>query len=327
MRNRVLGSSGIAVAEIGLGCMGMSEFYGPSDEAESLATLNRAHHLGVTFYDTAETYGSGHNESLVGRFLKEHRDVKIATKFGIVRTPGTYERRIDNSPDYIARACEGSLQRLGVETIDVYYAHRVNPAQPIEETVGAMARLVEQGKVRGLGLSEVSAATLRRAHAVHPISAVQTEYSLWTRDVEAEILPTCRELGIAFVPYSPLGRGMLTGAITSTDKLADSDFRRRSPRFQGDNFEANLRLVETVKKLAAAKGCTPGQIALAWLLAQGDDIIPIPGTRRIKYLEENVAAADVALSPNDLTDINAMLPAGAAAGARYPEAGMTGINA
>jgi aryl-alcohol dehydrogenase-like predicted oxidoreductase len=327
MQKRELDKSGIAVSSIGFGCMGMSEFYGPSDDAASLAVLARAVELGVTFFDTADTYGLGHNESLLGSFLKGRRDLVVATKFGIVREPGKYERRVDNSPAYIAQACEASLKRLGIECIDLYYAHRINHEQPVEATVGAMAALVKAGKVRALGLSEVSAATLRRAHAVHPIAAVQSEYSLWTRDVESEVLPACRELGVALVPYSPLGRGMLTGTISKDTALADNDFRRLSPRFQGENFDANLHLVELLRALAAEKGCTPGQLALAWLLHQGPDIVPIPGTRRIKYLEENTGAVEIALTPDELARIGAALPAGAAAGERYPAAGMKGLNA
>jgi aryl-alcohol dehydrogenase-like predicted oxidoreductase len=326
MQKRELGKSGITVAEIGLGCMGMSEFYGPSEDAASLAVLQRALELGVTHFDTADTYGFGHNETLLGGFLKGRRDVVIASKFGIVREPGKYERRIDNSPAYIAQACDASLKRLGVEVIDLYYAHRLNPEQPIEETVGAMAGLVEAGKVRALGLSEVSAATLRRAHAVHPIAAVQSEYSLWTRDVEAEVLPACRELGISLVAYSPLGRGMLTGAIASDKDFAANDFRRSAPRFQGENLDANLRLVELLRGLAADRACTPGQLALAWLLHQGPEVLPIPGTRRIKYLEENTGAAAIQLSPDDLQRIGAALPPGSAVGDRYTAAGMAGVN-
>lgn len=308
--------------------MGMSEFYGPTDDAQSLATLEHALALGVTHYDTADMYGMGHNESLLSRFLAGRRErVVIATKFGIVREEGKYERRIDTSPAYVRAACEASLKRLGVETIDLYYAHRLNPEVPVEETVAAMADLVKVGKVRALGLSEVSAATLRRAHAVHPIAALQSEYSLWTRDIEAEVLPTLRELGISLVAYAPLGRGMLTGAIGKDTKLADNDFRSLSPRFQGDNLDANLRLVEGVKALAAEKDCTPAQVALAWLLAQGPDILPIPGTRRISRLEENVGGAAVRLSAADLARLTALLPPGAAAGARYPQEGMKGLNA
>ncbi|MEJ2119064.1 MAG: aldo/keto reductase [Alphaproteobacteria bacterium] len=304
MQKRTLGKSDIVVSEIGFGCMGMSEFYGPSDDEVSLQTLARATELDVTFFDTADMYGSGHNETLLGGFCKGQRDkLVIATKFGIVREPGKYERCVDNSPAYIAAACDASLKRLGVEVIDLYYAHRINPDQPIEETVGAMADLVKAGKVRALGLSEVSAATLRRAAAVHPIAAVQSEYSLWTRDIEAEVLPACRELGVT-----------------------DGDFRRNNPRFQGENFDANLRLVEVLNGLASEKGCTVGQLALAWLLHQGPDIVPIPGTRRIKYLEENVAAASVQLSPQDIERISAAMPAGVAAGERYTAAGMVGVN-
>lgn len=327
MRKRELGKSGIAASEIGFGCMGMSEFYGPSDDDASRRTLSRAAELGVTFFDTADMYGFGHNETLLGGFLKGRSGLVVATKFGIVREPGKYERHVENSPAYIAKACDASLKRLGVEVIDLYYAHRINPDQPIEETVGAMADLVQAGKVRALGLSEVSAATLRRAHAVHPIAAVQSEYSLWTRDMEAEVLPVCRELGVSLVAYSPLGRGMLTGAITRDTPLARDDFRRSVPRFQDENFDANLRLVEALRGLAAEKGCTAGQLALAWLLHQGPDIIPIPGTRRIKYLEENAGAAAVELTAADLERIDAALPAGAAAGERYPAAGMVGLNA
>ncbi|HLO77793.1 MAG TPA: aldo/keto reductase [Magnetospirillum sp.] len=328
MEQRKIGGSGLTVSALGLGCMGMSEFYGPTDEAQSLATLARAFDLGVTHYDTADMYGSGHNETLLGRFVADKRDrVVVATKFGIVREPGQYSRTVDTSPDYVRRACEASLKRLGIDTIDLYYAHRRNPDIPIEDTVRAMAELVKQGKVRALGLSEVSAATLRRAHAVHPIAAVQSEYSLWTRDPEAEVLPTCRELGIGFVAYSPLGRGMLTGAITKADDLPENDFRRMSPRFQGGNLDANLHLVDKVRELAAAKGCTPGQVALAWLLAQGPDILPIPGTKRIKYLEDNVGAASVSLSADEVSRLNAALPPGAAAGDRYPGEGMKGLNA
>lgn len=328
MEQRKIGGSGLTVSALGLGCMGMSEFYGPTDEAQSLATLERALDLGVTHFDTADMYGSGHNETLLGRFVAGRRDrVVIATKFGIVRQPGQYARSIDTSPAYVKQACEASLKRLGIDTIDLYYAHRRNPEIPIEDTVGAMAELVKEGKVRALGLSEVSAATLRRAYAVHPIAAVQSEYSLFTRDPEAEVLPTCRELGISFVAYSPLGRGMLTGAIAKAEDLAQTDFRRMSPRFQGDNLDANLHLVDNVRELAAAKGCTPGQVALAWLLAQGPDILPIPGTKRIKYLEDNAGAASVHLGVDELARLNAALPPGAAAGERYPAEGMKGLNA
>lgn len=328
MEQRHLGSGGIAVSALGLGCMGMSEFYGATDDSQSLATLERALELGVTLYDTADMYGSGHNEELLGRFLKSRRErAVVATKFGIVREPGKYDRTIDTSPAYVARACEASLKRLGVDTIDLYYAHRLSPAVPVEDTVGAMAELVRAGKVRALGLCEVSAATLARAHAVHPIAAVQSEYSLWTRDPEAEVLPLCRRLGIAFVAYSPLGRGLLTGTIGKDTALAETDFRRLSPRFQGDNLDANLRLVEAVKSVAGERGHTPGQVALGWLLAQGREVIPIPGTKRIRYLEENVAAAGLALTPADLARLDAALPPGSAIGDRYPPDGMKGLNA
>jgi aryl-alcohol dehydrogenase-like predicted oxidoreductase len=333
MEKRDLGASRLTVSALGLGCMGMSEFYGPTDDAQSLATLERALELGVTFLDTADMYGSGHNEELLGRFLTGRRDkMVLATKFGIVRRPGDtgparYERTVDTSPAYLRAACEASLRRLGTEVIDLYYAHRLDPDVPVEDTVGAMAELVRAGKVRALGLSEVSARTLRRAHAVHPIAAVQSEYSLWTREPEAEVLPACRELGVSFVAYSPLGRGFLTGSIGKDTDLAANDFRRISPRFQHDNLERNLRLVDVVKTLAAARGVTPGQMALAWLLHQGKDIVPIPGTKRIKYLEENVAAVSLTLSTDDLARLNQALPLGAAAGDRYPRAGMKGLNA
>ena len=328
MEHRTLGSSDLTVSAIGLGCMGMSEFYGPTDDAQSLATLERAYALGVTHFDTADMYGSGHNESLLARFLVGRRDrVVVASKFGIVREPGQYARRIDTRPTYVRAACEASLKRLGIETIDLYYAHRLNPEVPVEETVAAMADLVTAGKVRALGLSEVSAATLRRAHAVHPIAALQSEYSLWTRDVEAEVLPVLRELKVSLVAYSPLGRGMLTGAIGKNTPLADNDFRRISPRFQADNLDANLRLVDVVKTMAAERGCTPAQLALAWLLAQGPDILPIPGTRRITALEENLGAVGVKLSAADLARLDAALPPGVAAGDRYPPEGMKGLNA
>ncbi len=328
MEKRELGASGLEVSALGLGCMGMSEFYGPIDDAQSLATLARALELGVNFLDTSDLYGAGHNEDLLGRFLQGKRDqVVLATKFGIVRMPGHYERKIDNSPAYVRAACEASLKRLKVETIDLYYAHRVDAQVAVEETVGAMAELVREGKVRALGLSEVSAKTLRRAHAVHPIAAVQSEYSLWTRDPEAEVLPTCRELGVSFVAYSPLGRGFLTGTIQTEADLASDDFRRMSPRFQGDNLRRNLELAEAVRSLATAKGSTPGQVALAWLLQRGREIVPIPGTKRIKYLEENVAAASLVLSTAELGRLEQALPPGVAAGDRYPPAGMKGLNA
>lgn len=328
MEQRKIGSSSLSVAAIGLGCMGMSEFYGPTDDVQSLATLERALELGVSHFDTADMYGSGHNEQLLGRFLAGKRErVVVATKFGIVRQPGVYARTIDNSPAYVQAACEASLKRLGIETIDLYYAHRRNPDVPVEDLVGAMADLVRQGKVRALGLSEVSGDTLRRAHAVHPIAAVQSEYSLWSRDVEGDVLPVCRDLGVSLVAYSPLGRGMLTGAIAKADDLAEGDFRRMNPRFQGANMDANQHLVDKVRALAAAKGCKPGQVALAWLLAQGSEILPIPGTKRIAYLEDNVGAAAIALSADEVAQLNAALPPGAASGERYPSEGMKGLNA
>ena len=328
MRQRRLGMMGPAVSAMGLGCMGMSDFYAGRDDQESLATLERAFALGITFYDTADMYGPFTNEELVGRFLKGKRDfVVLATKFGIVRDPNNPTGRgINGQPDYVRKACEGSLRRLGVEAIDLYYLHRVDPATPIEETVGAMAGLVKEGKVRWLGLSEVSPETLRRAHGVHPITAVQSEYSLWSRDPEDAILPLCRELGIGFVPYSPLGRGFLTGQIQRFEDLAPDDYRRSSPRFQGENFQKNLDLVKRIEEIAKSKGCTPAQLALAWVLAQGDDLIPIPGTKRRKYLEENVGALDVTLTGEDLQRIDEVAPKDVAAGTRYPEAMMATVG-
>jgi aryl-alcohol dehydrogenase-like predicted oxidoreductase len=305
--------------------MGMSEFYGPSDEAESIATLHRALDLGMTFWDTADMYGSGENERLLAKVLADRRDeVVLATKFGNVRGPGGSFAGIDGRPEYVKAACDASLERLGVEQIDLYYQHRVDPKVPIEETVGAMAELVAEGKVRYLGLSEAAAGTVRRAAAVHPIAALQTEYSLWTRDVEAGILPTCRELGIALVAYSPLGRGFLTGRFRSPDDLAPDDFRRNNPRFQGENFKSNLALADRVREFAERKGCTPAQLALAWLLAQGPDVVPIPGTRTIARLEENAAAANVTLSAEELGEIAGALPE--AVGTRYPAASMAVLN-
>lgn len=329
MKKVPLAGTGLSVSRLGFGCMGMSEFYGPADDENSLATLRHAAARGFNFFDTAQLYGAGHNETLVGRFLagREGEPPVVATKWGVDKKQGEYERRIDNSPAALQEAIEGSLRRLGVEAIDLYYLHRAEPDTPIEETVGLMAGLVRQGKVKALGLSEVSASTLRRAAAVHPIAALQSEYSLWTRDVEAEILPACRELGVSFVAYSPLGRGFLTGSITTTEGLAANDFRRLSPRFAEGALQQNLRRIEAVKAMAAEKGCTPGQLALAWLLAQGDDIIPIPGTRRTERVDENAGALDIALSAADLARLDAALPAGSASGARYPEAGMRGINA
>ena len=325
MNKRRLGTQGLETSALGLGCMGMSEFYGTADEGEAVATIHRAFELGVDFLDTADAYGPFKNERLVGRAIKDRRDeVVLATKFGSVRNEQGERLGIRGDREYVLAACNASLERLGTEHIDVYYQHRVDPNTPIEETVGAMAELVEQGKVRYLGLSEAAAETIRRAHAVHPISALQSEYSLWTRDVEDEILPAIRELGIGLVAYSPLGRGFLSGRIHSVDDLEASDFRRANPRFQGENFQKNLDLVERVEELAASKGCTAAQIALAWVLAQGEDIVPIPGTTRVKNLEENVSALDVELSDEELRDLEAVFPKGAAAGDRYAD--MSAIN-
>jgi aryl-alcohol dehydrogenase-like predicted oxidoreductase len=328
MHERSLGPPRVPVSALGLGCMGMSDFYGPRDDAQSIATIHRAVDLGVTFFDTADMYGPNTNERLVGQALAPYRDhVLIATKFGIVRdlTDPT-KRRIDGTPEYVKASCDGSLQRLGVDHIDLYYQHRVAPGTPIEETVGAMADLVHAGKVRFIGLSEASAATIRRAHAVHPIAALQSEYSLWSRDIEDDIIPTCRELGITVVPYSPLGRGFLTGAIRRVEDLAEDDFRRRSPRFQGANFAKNLELVDAVAAMAQDRGCTPAQLALAWVLAQGDDMVPIPGTRSIARLEENVAAADVHLDDADLARLASISPKDKVAGERYTPDGMAFVN-
>ena len=325
MNKRRLGTQGLETSALGLGCMGMSEFYGTADEGEAIATIHRALELGVNFLDTADAYGPFKNERLVGRAIKDRRDeVVLATKFGSVRNEQGERLGIRGDREYVLAACNASLERLGTEHIDVYYQHRVDPNTPIEETVGAMAELVGQGKVRYLGLSEAAAETIRRAHAVHPISALQSEYSLWTRDVEDEILPAIRELGIGLVAYSPLGRGFLSGRIHSVDDLEASDFRRANPRFQGENFQKNLDLVERVEELAASKGCTAAQIALAWALAQGEDIVPIPGTTRVKNLEENVSALDVELSDEELRDLEAVFPKGAAAGDRYAD--MSPIN-
>ncbi|HEY9622101.1 MAG TPA: aldo/keto reductase [Crinalium sp.] len=328
MKTRTLGTQGLTVSALGLGCMGMSMAYGAADETEAIATIHRALELGVTFLDTADMYGAGANEELVGRAIADRRDrVILATKFGIQGYDhATRSLMINGSPEYVRKACDASLQRLGVDYIDLYYQHRIDPNVPVEDTVGAMAELVQQGKVRYLGLSEAAAATVRRAHAVHPISALQSEYSLWTRDPEDEILPTLRELNIGFVPYSPMGRGFLSGKITTPDEFAPDDFRSGQPRFESENFYKNLQIVEQVKVIASEKGATPGQLALAWLLAQGDDIVPIPGTKRRTYLEENVVATDITLTEDDLARINAVASRDAVAGDRYSASLMPTVN-
>lgn len=328
MQTRKLGRSGLTVSALGLGCMGMSDFYGQQDDAESIRTLHRAVELGVTLFDTADMYGPFKNEELLAQAFKSKRDrVLIATKFGIVRDLNDPTKRgINGRPEYVRSSCEASLKRLGTDHIDLYYQHRVDPSTPIEETVGAMSRLVEEGKVRYLGMSEAAPATLRRAVATHPIAALQTEYSLWSREPEDEILPVCRELGIGFVPYSPLGRGFLTGQIQKFEDLAADDYRRFTPRFQGENFQKNLDLVARINDLAKQKDCTSGQLALAWVLAQGDDVVPIPGTKRVAYLEENLGALEINLSPNELAQLDDLAPKGVAVGSRYPTAMMATVN-
>ena len=324
---RTLGSQQLEVSAIGLGCMGMSDFYGPADDAASLAVLHHAVDIGVNFLDTADMYGVGRNEELLAQVLRTRRnEIVIATKFGNVRAPNGDYLGIDGSPDYVARACEASLKRLGVDHIDLYYQHRVDPKVPIEDTVGAMARLVEAGKVRHLGLSEAAPETIRRAARVHPIAALQSEFSLWTRDVAAQVLEVARECGIGFVAYSPLGRGFLTGAIGKIDDLAANDWRRNNPRFQGENFDRNQQLVTAVRSLAQQRGCTPAQLALAWLLHQGDDIVPIPGTRRIERLDENAAATRISLDDEELEVLESVLAEHTVAGPRYPAAGMASVG-
>ena len=328
MKVKQLGSQGLKASELGLGCMGMSDFYGKRNDEESIKVIHHAFESGITFYDTADMYGPYTNEILVGKAIKDFRDkITLATKFGIVRDPNDPTKRgINGKPEYVRSSCEGSLKRLNVDHIDLYYLHRKDPDTPIEVTVEAMGKLVKEGKVRGIGLSEVNADTLRKAHKVFPISALQSEYSLWSRDPEDGVLETCKELGIAFVAYSPLGRGFLTGQIKKFDDLDKDDYRRFSPRFQGENFQKNLRLVDKIEAMAKSKGCTPAQLALAWVMAQGNNIFPIPGTKHIKYLDENIGAVNVKLSNKDLQEINDIAPIGTAAGLRYPEAMMGSVN-
>ncbi len=328
MKIKSLGSQGLKASEIGLGCMGMSEFYGQTNEEESIKTIHKAFEMGITFFDTADMYGPYINEKLVGKAIAPFRkDITLATKFGILRDPENPKKRgVNGRPEYVKSSVEGSLKRLNLEVIDLYYLHRKDPDTPIEETVGAMSDLVKEGKIRGIGLSEVNAQTLRKAHSTHPISALQTEYSLWSRDPEEDIIPTCKELGIAFVAYSPLGRGFLTGQIKKFEDLEEDDYRRFSPRFIGDNFDNNIELVKKIESVAKEKNCTPAQLALAWVLAQGDHIFPIPGTKKVKYVEENVKAINVHLSEEELKQIEEIFPKNAAAGTRYPEAFMKSVN-
>jgi len=328
MKKRALGSQGLIASQLGLGCMGMSEFYGPTDDTENLKTLERALELGINFLDTSDAYGPHKNEILVGKFMKDKREkILLATKFGIVRDPNNPAvRGLNGKPAYVESACDASLKRLNTDYIDLYYLHRVDPSTAIEVTVEAMSKLVQSGKVKALGLSEVTPATLRKAHAIHPITAVQSEYSLWSREPEDEMLETCKELGVAFVAYSPLGRGFLTGQIKKFEDLAEDDWRRHAPRFQGENFQKNLDIVAQLTEIARKKGCAPSQLALAWVLAQDENIFPIPGTKRVKYLEENVAALDISFSPEELAEIDRIAPHGIAIGNRYPDVMMKTIN-
>jgi aryl-alcohol dehydrogenase-like predicted oxidoreductase len=328
MKIKPLGGEGLTASELGLGCMGMSEFYGERNDAGSTKTIERAFELGITFFDTADMYGPYINEELVGKAIKDfRRNITLATKFGIVRdTANPNLRGINGKPEYVKSSCEGSLKRLGTDVIDLYYLHRKDPDTPIEETVGALSELVLEGKIRGFGLSEVKSETLRKAHAVHPVTALQSEYSLWSREPEDELLTTCKELGIAFVPYSPLGRGFLTGQFKKFEDLEEKDYRRNSPRFQGENFDKNLELVKKIEEMAKAKGCTASQLSLAWVLAQGDFIFPIPGTKRVRYLEENIGAVNIKLDQKDLEKIEAIAPKNVAAGTRYPEAMMKSVG-